>query len=1352
MAILSVISAISAVISIAELTYKGYKWIDNLEPAIDKVYARALERWTRNNGVRTSYSYRQFSTVQELGKYLIDKDSAKGETKLLLEYFEEELKKDSSTYSKILQRENLNISRNIQTSVTEIKKEVSEGFSQILSQNQTTNELLSLILEKIESKQKAIIPATAYQNIEDYIPRTVRTYSSYNFNMYLEKEKYEPKRLIWHILEDTKRIVLYSDAQLGKTTELRRLAFELCDSGLYNPYIFNLNRYNGLTPLEELVKISNRFNGDKIDVLILDGLDEVADKNRVSLIIDIENIAADYPQLFIVVSCRSNFEGTNTISGFQKLYLNQLKWEEIEDYIKDKCARSDDFIRELQEKGYYEMLYSPFYLNESIEYFKEQGELPLNKATIYEYFIDKCFEVDKKKKPREETNLLLKAEMYPILQHIAFCMLASQRQEISIDELFSELHFSKQTIDGCLHISLFENNEENKAKFIHNSFKEYIVAKYLSRLTFQQVQSVLCYKGTKKIKPTMYNTSVLLLGVIQKDQELFEPFMKWLINDYKELLVRCGFEVLGEAERDRIFKDVFNDYKQKHLWIGHDLSNSLIHFANTKETLLFILEQIKGENSYSTNMINALHMLKYAKFFMLTGEFNEAKELLLSVLSKYKGNIGNSEYLCRPFENEFLLSTGIIADFFEVIKDTSNCEIINYLCTLASKTDVCDQYADWVFSKIQYICNYTDEKGVGHSVSKDYLFRFLRNLREPQNIIKAINYSENIKEDNRFWPNEDTIQDELFRNLSQYSDGSDDIIETIISNIKLMKQKRITSSIAQGYYTFIEATSNAQEIYEKHYRQALQLLEECGKEKDDEKWKQFNQLLNVVVVLMDDNRLDAIINDRSTEESLNHWLCNNILSYPSITGEFVTKINLRFEHQNKWKIDWKKRKQDAFDILWDRKVFTEQIEEIIAGKDRINTDIDNRRDFFSDNTNNSVIDFIWWCHENEQEYAETSRIREKLQDDVEYICFVISHLPIPSHLREDEHINVSDIQKEKLTEIINYILENPSKFNRLSPLLNIIVEYDLVISDQSLLSLLPYAAMNVSYKGRGVKNGKFHGSSIFLDFLSDKISDKHLVDRQIENLIMSDSRCNDRLWLCLTYYIVSQKKCNLYRYFSQLMNKQCEYSYKLDVATRITELGREGLEIVKPMLKDFSDKHLIYYYEYILFPEDKSIIKGKEREEICKVLEEKYPICAQELKEKVLDILICLGSEKALDWGLEYMQTNKEWVEKDHFPSFHNYDSRYLKQLSCYYEIATSIELTDIRMHNVFDATINVLRCIANESEEMRDKVVEMFRQKAQDNNFPYLYRIADETYDKFFENNFGVMSLGEASNCYMQI
>lgn len=136
-----------------------------------------------------------------------------------------------------------------------------------------------------------------------------------------------------------------------------------------------------------------------------------------------------------------------------------------------------------------------------------------------------------------------------------------------------------------------------------------------------------------------------------------------------------------------------------------------------------------------------------------------------------------------------------------------------------------------------------------------------------------------------------------------------------------------------------------------------------------------------------------------------------------------------------------------------------------------------------------------------KKHVDVLNIEEKLKDDIEFICFFISQLPIPSLLRNDEQININKIQKEKLKEIVNFVLMNPSKFSHIEGIIKIIIEYNLLITDQLLITLFPYFYMHVNYTRKSNKSSKFHGSGVFLDYLGDNISEVQLLDQQIEEWI-----------------------------------------------------------------------------------------------------------------------------------------------------------------------------------------------------------------------------------------------------------
>lgn len=1183
------------------------------------------------------------------------------------------------------------------------------------------------------------IAQVEYLKVDDYIPRKVREYSEFDIQIYISKERYEPKPLAQYIVKGIKRIVLYSNAQIGKSTELKNLAFELYECELYNPFIFDLSKYSNKTTLEVQVKISERFGSEKLNVLILDGLDEVPDADRNEVIKEIELISENYPDLHIVIACRKNFEGTNSISGFKKFYLNELSWNEAKGYIEIACGGiSDTLIQTIEENEYYELTRNPFYLKKIIEYYDQNNRIPANKSVVWDYIIDESFVVDKGRSPQKGAIVSPRLTIYPTIEKIACCLQITQRQEFLADELLTEFGIDETGIFQMLTCSLLSSNEGNNVKFAHNSFKEYIFAKYLSRLSFDRVQATICYSGTAKIKPSMYNTTVLLLSIVPKDTPLFASLIDWLKTEHKKILVECGEEMLDEQQRNQIFKELFNDYKDKGLWIEYDFSDRLIRFANTREILQFLLNEIKTEDDYTTNMINALNTLKYTKFHLLqSSEFDCASNLLLEVLDKYKDRRENETYLFRPFENKCLLTDAIISKIHKNIEDTTNCNIINYFFTLISKAGLSDKYADWVFCKVEYIHDYMDTGGVTHSVSIEYLYRVFKDFKNPQNIIKAI-----VNAKNRTDNDKESLFEILFANLSNHSDGSSTNIDEVIAAVRSTNEGEFSVSYTKGFYEFLEARTDTQILFEKYYNQAKKLFIDYSQ--DNCKSREFRQDINVITLLLNEERLDTILSDTSyPDESLHCWFCSRLRTYPSIQRGFIDKIEARFAALYPQQIDWKKRQQAAFDILFDHEAFCSEIEKICSATDTIDISTEARMELMEQVQNSSLLSFIMQSKKEGDKYIKSSVIKVKAKNKVEFICFVINNLPIPSHQREDEKVVISAEQKIKLTEIVKYILNNPLSFNRnIGRLVNIIVDYGLQIEDSLLLSLLPYSCINVNYPNSS-------NSKLFLDYLEDIVTDKKSLDDEIEKMILSEMNYGSYHWQVFVEHIVAHKKTQLYQHFKLLLTKND--SYRLNLIIPIIKLGREGIEIMKPLLPLLSEFDLIHYYREILLPKDKSILNDCEKNEICQILENKYRDCDNpKLKEEILVMLVLMGSNKALDWSLEYAKTNRKWAKESHFPSLHKYKSDQIEKMAEYFDFATSIKIPEMTMQSILDSTISVLRQFACESDSLRDKVIALFSEKARENiKYSYLFRISEDTYNKFFEMNYGNETIQTALKIY---
>ena len=598
-----------------------------------------------------------------------------------------------------------------------------------------------------------------YPEIENYIPRKVRNYNSWNILAMTDHEKYTSAPLLSFIEKGMKSIILYSDAQMGKSTEANYLAYKLGGLEQINPYIFPLNKYSTKLTLEEKIGISKIFSNYRLGVLILDGLDEIADEHRHEAIKEICSIKENHPELYIIVTCRENFECSNKIEGFAKLYLNSLSWDDVKSFAKQNMENSEvqKFIAEIKSKEYYEFIDSPFLLIETIDYFKEKSSLPANKATIYDRCIDKSIKAYKEKSAKGDARAISK--MKPILKCIAFCMVLSQKQEITLDELCDQLKIDEQLAKQLPYISLIHAKEDNgdmKISFVHNSFKEHLAAKTLSDKSIDEIKNIICYNNTELIKPIMYNTLVSLLGVISNNQQQDHELINWLSCDLtrNKILIEFGGEMANKEQKTTIFKSVYTEYKEKGLWC--DWSNKLhsdkmlMRFCNTKESIDFLFSELESEPTLNINKINALRLLRYANFSLYQGEKGNKIDYLLSICSEEDLNSEHGEYLVYVFKNRYIFEGDLISRVFEKAKNSTNIRVRNHLCRMITKSELCDEYIEWIFEDYFKNGSYTTLINIENNELKDYF----RGLKEPKNIIRSINYASRHIDKSRPWRNE----------------------------------------------------------------------------------------------------------------------------------------------------------------------------------------------------------------------------------------------------------------------------------------------------------------------------------------------------------------------------------------------------------------------------------------------------------------------------------------------------------------------------------------------------------------------------------------------------------------------
>ena len=334
-----------------------------------------------------------------------------------------------------------------------------------------------------------------YSLPEHYLARkfVIKSERSEAFDVLFDSESNEyslDKILIEEVTDnDLRKFVIFSTAQNGKTTELHRL---------YN--IFSKDDDKGVQFVEASSYCQSRhgkfFNIlpcrlEENQYILLDGIDELNDKDRNSLIDELREFLNKNSKIKVVVTCRSNYNNGRMLSDFTQLEMLPLSYDEIVSYIKGRLGNhTTSFIKYIeQHQNISELLDVPFYLSSVVDYFGEKHQVPQTQEEILDYVFAKSLKVKEKE---GDTINYLEYGAKELFAEIALTMQFSEKQVLSGQELYEYLKLPKEKISDLTLYTIFKKDSfKDVYSFIHNGFKEHFVAKFLKNLSCQEILKIV---------------------------------------------------------------------------------------------------------------------------------------------------------------------------------------------------------------------------------------------------------------------------------------------------------------------------------------------------------------------------------------------------------------------------------------------------------------------------------------------------------------------------------------------------------------------------------------------------------------------------------------------------------------------------------------------------------------------------------------------------------------------------------------------------------------------------------------------------------------------------------------------
>jgi len=857
-----------------------------------------------------------------------------------------------------------------------------------------------------------VIEKKAYDENPDYINRKVCYSKDYDRKtMFYEIEK---QKDFIDIISKQNRIVLISDAGMGKTTELDRVKYLLSKKeSTFIPYLISLNTYTNQPICMLLPKSWNKIT--KITpVIMLDGLDEIESKNKSDAIRNIEQFSVNYPITKIIISCRNNFynsENDNfsgTLKGFSDYTLLDLEETEINKYISKKLGIQADYFNEIVIKnGLKDIIRIPFCLINLVDLFKKEKNIPQNRTEIFEKIINLRIDQDIEKYRTTIDLIEKKNYIISILEIIALTMETLERNYIYDAEIekIPQIKDKKEIIKFCM---LEKKKHNNKIiwNFKHNNFQEYLAARILSRQSLEIIQKFIFFSTDYKvIIPSWLNTLSFLVSIYEN-----KNLVDWIMDNCYEAVVKFEKDKVEEEKRISIFKKIFNKYKENKTWINRDKFSyyELADFGKSINTIKFLLEEGNKEYHYTTTF-NVIELLRYMNISIAGDMKKNIKDFLLNIVLNYENEIVQSHALLALADLK-INSKEIIDKILEKLRNSSNDRIRYAIYYLINSSEYLDENIEICLEGLQYCSKMEIDTNPG--IRKET--RILDEEFELRNCLTKAKSFDAIKKIVKYFIEqpvqlENTIFENIIKDIARnaaniYSKHQDVfvfLVDLLISFVKKYMDKQ-----AKEIIYFFDKTNTRFQAFKKVYYEKLILKRDLT-------------LLALAILANEecikfiiDEYLHGKIKDESIKMFQNALNWKHFKLFEIFNKEINDKTDDKFlvtlpkSHEK----ERKERIQKDFDLLFDGNLFLEEIKKVFDKENKISfsrEELLNLKMKYLKNYNFSNIVLYTLIEFAKEKEITLKEVEEYINKNLESFCI----FKIYKYLNSYNELGISSLQK-----------------------------------------------------------------------------------------------------------------------------------------------------------------------------------------------------------------------------------------------------------------------------------------------------------------------------------------------------
>ncbi|RZK26842.1 MAG: hypothetical protein EOO43_01580 [Flavobacterium sp.] len=670
-------------------------------------------------------------------------------------------------------------------------------------------------IESISSSENSsnIEPAQFITSVPAYKKIIPRTLSDFDPNVDPILKFYTDKtgEKLVDIINLNKHIIVLGNAGSGKSTELANVVHYY--SGEHSTYIPVYHRLNTYVeqPLEDFLPQDWNEIPQNVCLLVLDGLDEVQPQHFNTAIRQILNFVTKFPDVRIVLSCRTNFyefpsqTSNGTLPGFKIYFIDDITGSNIAKYAdEDFGVDGEAFFRQAHHFGFGDLIRQPFFLNILLAKFKESGNLDIDKVSLLNEFIEQRMEFDEQHFKLTKNLKNKKGRIVELLRKLALIMEYIGKNYLSFSDL-SEVFPDEKDIELIKFSTAFKSleTEPDKWGFEHNNIQEFLAASALDKLNIEEIKSFISFDGNR-IKPSWVNTLFFLMSII--DQERRDLLVNWILEIEPDVLVKIEPDKVNKDTRLRIFNQIFAHYKKQNVWLRSNkfTTRELANFAPPVEANKILIAEVNSTKSSRVVKLNAVELLKHQK--LNQNELEKTKSTLLSFILSSPSDPNIFFTVSGALVNLNLVNQEIIDGLMAAFGERKNQYIRTGFYRMITKAGLENNYIDYLLEGLSINHNDPDRERVNLMDEDHQLKDAFDSSLTFSSISKILETLKNPSENKIFsFRDKQDILRSIVRNASEQYHQHPELLEVLMN---LYKQNARSSEelMAEIIYEFFRTT------------------------------------------------------------------------------------------------------------------------------------------------------------------------------------------------------------------------------------------------------------------------------------------------------------------------------------------------------------------------------------------------------------------------------------------------------------------------------------------------------------------------------------------------------------------